>query len=70
MTQQGAFFFFLFSTFKTVDDHCGYKLPWDPLQLVFSNNAEYHDIHHQGWGIKVRLASTLASEKLVIYPGG
>lgn len=54
MTQRGGLFFFIFSTLKTVDDHCGYKLPWDPLQWLFWNNAEYHDIHHQSWGIKVR----------------
>ena len=54
MGQQGGLFFFTFSTLKTVDDHCGYKLPWDPLQWAFWNNAEYHDIHHQSWGIKVR----------------
>ena len=53
MGQQGGLFFFTFSTLKTVDDHCGYKLPWDPLQWAFWNNAEYHDIHHQSWGIKV-----------------
>ncbi len=44
--------FFTGATLKTVDDHCGYALPWDPLQLVTSNNAGYHDIHHQSWGIK------------------
>lgn len=44
--------FFVFSTMKTVDDHCGYALPWDPLQNITSNNAAYHDIHHQSWGIK------------------
>ncbi|OBZ66389.1 Sphingolipid C4-hydroxylase SUR2 [Grifola frondosa] len=36
----------------TVDDHCGYKLPWDPLQFMSPNNADYHDIHHQVVGIK------------------
>lgn len=46
--------FFTFSTMKTVDDHCGYALPFDPLQYFFWNNAGYHDVHHQGWGIKVR----------------
>jgi sphinganine C4-monooxygenase len=46
--------FFSFSTMKTVDDHCGYALPWDPLQKIFWNNAGYHDVHHQSWGIKVR----------------
>ncbi|KAF8416662.1 sphinganine hydroxylase [Tirmania nivea] len=56
MGQQGGLFFFTFSTLKTVDDHCGYKLPWDPLQWAFWNNAEYHDIHHQSWGIKTNFS--------------
>jgi sterol desaturase/sphingolipid hydroxylase (fatty acid hydroxylase superfamily) len=43
---------FTFATLKTVDDHCGYSLPFDPLQLLFSNNADFHDIHHQTIGIK------------------
>lgn len=53
LSQRQAIFFFSLSSVKTADDHCGYKLPWDPLQLFFKNNAAYHDIHHQGWGIKV-----------------
>ena len=48
--------FFVGSTIKTVDDHCGYALPWDPLQHVTSNNAAYHDIHHQSWGIKTNFS--------------
>ncbi|KAK3301961.1 fatty acid hydroxylase superfamily-domain-containing protein [Chaetomium strumarium] len=52
MSPRMAMVFFTFSTMKTVDDHCGYKLPWDPLQHITSNNAAYHDIHHQSWGIK------------------
>lgn len=40
-------FLFAFSTCKTVDDHCGYNLPFDPLQMMSGNNADYHDIHHQ-----------------------
>jgi sphinganine C4-monooxygenase len=47
-----AIFFFTFSTMKTVDDHCGYDFPFDPLQLFSRNNADYHDIHHQVIGIK------------------
>lgn len=43
---------FVFSTIKTVDDHCGYEFPWDPLQIIFPNRATYHDIHHQQFGIK------------------
>jgi sphinganine C4-monooxygenase len=52
LTPRMGMLFFTFSTMKTVDDHCGYKLPWDPLQHITSNNAAYHDIHHQSWGIK------------------
>lgn len=52
MTVRQGMCFFIGSTFKTVDDHCGYALPWDPLQHITSNNAGYHDIHHQSWGIK------------------
>lgn len=48
--------FFTGSTIKTVDDHCGYALPFDPLQFITSNNASYHDIHHQSWGIKTNFS--------------
>lgn len=52
MTNRQSMWFFTFSTIKTVDDHCGYAFPWDPLQHLTANNAAYHDIHHQSWGIK------------------
>lgn len=38
---------------KGVDDHCGYRLPWDPLQWFNEQNTAFHDVHHQSWGIKV-----------------
>lgn len=47
MSTRQAMLLFTFSTLKTVDDHCGYNLPWDPLQMLTGNNADYHDIHHQ-----------------------
>jgi sphinganine C4-monooxygenase len=47
MSTRQAMLLFTFSTLKTVDDHCGYSLPWDPLQWLTGNNADYHDIHHQ-----------------------
>lgn len=47
---------YTFSTLKTVDDHCGYEFPWDPLQIIFPNRATYHDIHHQHFGIKTNFA--------------
>ncbi|KKK20740.1 hypothetical protein ARAM_002714 [Aspergillus rambellii] len=56
MTHRQGMCFFTFSTIKTVDDHCGYSFPWDPLQHVTSNNAAYHDIHHQSWGIKTNFS--------------
>lgn len=56
MTLRQGMLFFTASTIKTVDDHCGYAFPWDPLQHVTSNNAAYHDIHHQSWGIKTNFS--------------
>ncbi|RSL38072.1 hypothetical protein CEP53_015203 [Fusarium sp. AF-6] len=56
LTVRQGMWLFAMSTIKTVDDHCGYSFPWDPLQLITSNNAAYHDIHHQHWGIKTNFA--------------
>ncbi|KAK4230788.1 sphingolipid C4-hydroxylase [Podospora fimiseda] len=56
MTPRQGMVFFTSSMMKTVDDHCGYALPWDPLQHITSNNAAYHDIHHQSWGIKTNFS--------------
>lgn len=52
LTNRQAILLFGLSTLKTVDDHCGYRLPWDPMQFICRNNADYHDIHHQVIGIK------------------
>ncbi|KAK7722739.1 Sphingolipid C4-hydroxylase sur2 [Botryosphaeria dothidea] len=56
MTIRQSMWFFTGSTIKTVDDHCGYAFPFDPLQFITSNNASYHDIHHQSWGIKTNFS--------------
>jgi len=56
MTIRQGMWFFTCSTLKTVDDHCGYAFPWDPLQHITSNNAAYHDVHHQSWGIKTNFS--------------
>ncbi|KAL3479715.1 fatty acid hydroxylase superfamily-domain-containing protein [Aspergillus californicus] len=56
MTHRQSVYFFTISTIKTVDDHCGYAFPWDPFQHATSNNAAYHDIHHQSWGIKTNFS--------------
>lgn len=52
LTIRQATLFFVAATMKTVDDHCGFAFPWDPLQHLFGNNADYHDIHHQVAGLK------------------
>ena len=56
MTVRQGMLLYTGSTLKTVDDHCGYALPWDPFQHISSNNAAYHDIHHQSWGIKTNFS--------------
>lgn len=56
MTIRQATLLFTISSWKTVDDHCGYRLWWDPCQMFFANNADYHDIHHQTYGIKANFA--------------
>jgi sphinganine C4-monooxygenase len=52
MTPRTSIFFFSFATIKTVDDHCGLCLPWNPFHWVFYNNSAYHDVHHQLHGTK------------------
>lgn len=53
MSVRQGIWLFTVGTLKTIDDHSGFRLPWDPFQLVTDNNAFYHDIHHQSWGMKV-----------------
>lgn len=52
LTPREALTLYTFATMKTVDDHCGYRFPYDPFQIIFPNNALYHDIHHQNWGFR------------------
>lgn len=56
LTHREQIVFYTFATMKTVDDHCGYALPWDLFRFVFPNNAVYHDIHHQMFGLKSNFA--------------
>ncbi|KAH7651551.1 sphinganine C4-monooxygenase protein [Dioscorea alata] len=52
MSARTSIFFFSFTTIKGIDDHCGLVFPWNPFQLLFSNNTAYHDVHHQLSGSK------------------
>ena len=56
MTMRQSMWFFTGSTVKTVLDHGGYAFPYDPIHWIFPNNAAYHDIHHQSWGIKTNFS--------------
>lgn len=41
------------ATLKTISDHCNFVFPWDPFGYINGNNAAFHDLHHQSWGLKV-----------------
>ncbi|CCH58090.1 hypothetical protein TBLA_0A02900 [Henningerozyma blattae CBS 6284] len=56
LTHREELVLFTFATLKTVDDHCGYAIPADPFQWFFPNNAVYHDIHHQTFGMNYNFA--------------
>ncbi|KAL8664073.1 MAG: hypothetical protein Q9202_003365 [Teloschistes flavicans] len=45
------------ATVKTIGDHCGYVFPWDPLGWFNRNGAEFHDLHHQSWGLKYNFST-------------
>lgn len=46
--------FSAFSSAKACTDHSGYAIPWNPIDFFTTIGAQYHDKHHQRWGIKVR----------------
>ncbi|KAG4029401.1 hypothetical protein MFRU_016g01540 [Monilinia fructicola] len=50
LSMREAMLFSTITALKIVDDHSGYKLPWDPLQWLGEQGTVYHDIHHQSWG--------------------
>ncbi len=55
LSTRQATMFSTISVLKGVDDHSGYQLPWDPLQWINEQTVDFHDVHHQSWGAKVRL---------------
>ena len=52
MTTRQAIVMFTFSTYKTCYDHAGAQYPFDPFKYIFTNTSDYHDIHHQHFGLK------------------
>jgi sphinganine C4-monooxygenase len=59
--------FWTFSNLKTVDDHCGYRLPFDPFQLMSGNNADFHDIHHQAIGMRANFSTLFFTHWDVLF---
>ena len=39
--------FLTFSIIRVIDQHCGFRFPYNPLGWLSKNDAEYHAIHHQ-----------------------
>ncbi|KAF4506944.1 hypothetical protein G6O67_005627 [Ophiocordyceps sinensis] len=56
MSLRESIFFSGFSSAKACTDHGGYRFPWNPVDLVTTVDAAYHDKHHQRWGFKKNFA--------------
>lgn len=56
MTLREGMVFSAFSSFKSCTDHSGYALPWNPVDILTTVDAGYHDKHHQRWGLKKNFA--------------
>lgn len=52
MTPRTSVWLFCLITVKSVDDHCGLRLPGNLLHVLFENDGAYHDVHHQVNGVK------------------
>eukprot|EP00920_Eleutheroschizon_duboscqi_P010980 GHVT01025774.1.p1 GENE.GHVT01025774.1~~GHVT01025774.1.p1 ORF type:complete len:192 (+),score=1.92 GHVT01025774.1:311-886(+) len=52
MDMRTATLFVILSTLKTICDHSNYHMWWNPLMSLCSNNAAYHDYHHQLKGFR------------------
>ncbi|MBA0682227.1 hypothetical protein Goari_023962 [Gossypium aridum] len=50
-----------FCNMKSVNDHFGLMLPWNPFHIFFTNNTAYHDLHHQLYGGKYNFSQPFFS---------
>ena len=45
--------------FKSICDHAGYEIPWNPVYAFpYANDVNFHNLHHQSWGLKVSFLSS------------
>ncbi|WPA95409.1 uncharacterized protein RHO25_000008 [Cercospora beticola] len=56
MSLRESMIFSAFSSAKACTDHSGYAIPWNPIDFFTTIGAQYHDKHHQRWGIKNNFA--------------
>lgn len=47
-----ATWFASLSIIKSVNDHSGYRFPYNPFDYISANTTDFHDVHHQSWGMK------------------
>ncbi|EME82932.1 uncharacterized protein MYCFIDRAFT_35897, partial [Pseudocercospora fijiensis CIRAD86] len=47
-----ATWFATLSIIKSVNDHSGYRFPYNPFDYLSANTTDFHDVHHQSWGLK------------------
>ncbi|CAA7403929.1 unnamed protein product [Spirodela intermedia] len=52
MSPTTAAVFFSLLSIKAVDDHCGLWFPNHPIHRFMLNNAAFHTVHHQHYGVK------------------
>ncbi|MCJ1350957.1 MAG: hypothetical protein MMC33_000939 [Icmadophila ericetorum] len=62
MSTRQAMCYGSFFSLKAVSDHGGYVFPWDPMRWVSANDAAFHALHHERFGLKVRFALPLRYE--------
>lgn len=53
LTTRISIILFGYGSFKNVFDHCGYQFPWNPISWITGTDPDFHDVHHQSWGLKV-----------------
>ncbi|MQL96743.1 hypothetical protein Taro_029420 [Colocasia esculenta] len=57
MSPRTSMIFFVLSTVKNVDDHCGLWFPGHPFHKYLLNNSAFHAVHHQLYGNKYNFST-------------
>ncbi|RDA86147.1 hypothetical protein CP532_3047 [Ophiocordyceps camponoti-leonardi (nom. inval.)] len=47
-----SIFLFSYASIKNVLDHCGFVFPSRLFRMITCTDADFHDVHHQSWGLK------------------